>query len=77
METKIIEILQSEILANRKAMLSNAEKLDQLVKAVKEETALETLDVKRTELGQCCQELRVTSLDIGQEYQETRMTVYR
>ena len=45
METKIIEILQSEILANRKAMLSNAEKLDQLVKAVKEETALEGTDL--------------------------------
>ena len=43
----------------------------------KEETALETLYVARTEPGQCCQELRVSSQDIGQQYQETRMSVYR
>ena len=42
-----------------------------------EETALETLDVERTEPGQCCQEVRVSSLDIGRQYQESRMTVYR
>ena len=43
----------------------------------KKETAVESYDVGRTELGKCCQEVRVSSLDIGQEYQGSRMTVYR
>ena len=34
-------------------------------------------DVARTEPGGCCQEVRVSSLDMGDQYQERRMTVYR
>jgi hypothetical protein len=45
MNPKSIEQIQAEIQANREAMLANAEKLDELIKAVKEGGTFEGTDL--------------------------------